>query len=55
MINQLGNTSELAFEDGLLNYFEATHGNIFYVPNVFEVTGMGMKRADINPKVASLC
>ena len=55
MISQLGNTGELAFEDGLLNYFEATHGNVFYVPNVFEMTGLSMKRADINPRVASLC
>jgi len=55
MINQLGNNNEVAFDDGLLNFFNVDHGNILYVPNVFEVTGMGMKRADINPKVASLC
>lgn len=55
MLSQLGNTSNSAYEDGLLNHFKVTHGNLLYTPNIFELTGLTLTRADIEPAVDSLC
>lgn len=54
-LSQLGNTSSSAYEDGLLNHFKVNHGNLLYTPNIFELTGLTLTRADISPAVNSLC
>jgi hypothetical protein len=52
ILSQLGNNSNSAYEDGLLNHFKSTHGNIMYVPNIFEMSGLSLKSPDINPKIS---
>ena len=34
LLNQLGNNSETAYQDGLLNMLRVDHGNILYTPSI---------------------
>lgn len=51
----MGNNNNPSFDDGLLNNFHTQHGNILYVPNIFEITGLSLKSPDINPTISDLC
>ncbi len=34
LLSQLGNNSETAYQDGLLNMLRVDHGNILYTPSI---------------------
>lgn len=43
MLTQLGNNDKTSFEDGLLNFFKNSQGNILYTPNLVELLGCLLK------------
>ena len=55
LLSQLGNNNKTSYDDGLLNHFKVSYGNILYSPNIFELTGKKLDNPDINAEVASIC
>jgi hypothetical protein len=49
-LTQLGNNAKPSYEDGLLNLFTVTSGNILYAPNISEITGFSLDRSKLDTK-----
>lgn len=47
-LTQLGNNSKQSFEDGLLNFFTVSNGNVLYAPNISEITGFTLNRSKLD-------
>lgn len=46
-LTQLGNNDRNSYEDGLLNFFTVSSGNILYAPNISEITGFTLDRSKL--------
>ena len=55
LLSQLGNNGSNDYHDGILNHFKVSHGNMFYTPNIFELTGYTPENPDINLQLIDLC
>lgn len=50
LLNQLGNNDRNSYEDGLLNFFTVSSGNILYAPNISEITGFTLDRSKLDTR-----
>jgi hypothetical protein len=62
LLTQLGNNNKSSYEDGMLNFFKVSSGNILYAPSITELTGFTLDGSKVDMGkvvqhlgVASLC